>query len=43
MRGAGRSLALHAALLAGAFLTLTPLVWMVSVSVMAAGDHKARW
>ncbi|MFN8177853.1 MAG: carbohydrate ABC transporter permease [bacterium] len=41
MRGAGRSIALHAALLAGAFLTLTPLVWMVSASFMAPGEANA--
>jgi multiple sugar transport system permease protein len=35
--GAG-TLALHAALAAGALLTLLPLVWMVSASLMPAGE-----
>ncbi len=32
------SLSLHAALLLGALVTLTPLAWMVSASLMPAGD-----
>jgi multiple sugar transport system permease protein len=35
------ALALHAALVAGAVVTLTPLVWMVSASFMAPGEANA--
>jgi multiple sugar transport system permease protein len=35
------SLALHAALVLGAVVTLTPLVWMVSASLMPGGDANA--
>ena len=38
MRRALGTWALHAALVAGALLTLTPLLWMVSASLMPAGD-----
>jgi multiple sugar transport system permease protein len=38
MRRGLESFALHAALIVGALLTLTPLLWMVSASLMHAGD-----
>ncbi|MEP6995580.1 MAG: carbohydrate ABC transporter permease, partial [Acidobacteriota bacterium] len=38
MRRSGRSLLLHAVLIAGAAATLAPLVWMVSASVMPSGE-----
>jgi multiple sugar transport system permease protein len=46
MRRAAETVALHAALAAGAALTLVPLVWMVSASFMPAGEASAlppRW
>ena len=41
MRRAAETVALHAALAAGAALTLVPLVWMVSASFMPAGEASA--
>jgi multiple sugar transport system permease protein len=41
MRRAFQSLGLHAALVAGAALTLTPLVWMVSASLMPANEASS--
>jgi multiple sugar transport system permease protein len=41
MRRAAPTLALHAALAAGAVLTLAPLAWMVSASLMPAGEANA--
>jgi multiple sugar transport system permease protein len=38
MRRAGGTLALHAALIVGAALTLAPLLWMVSASLMPTGE-----
>jgi len=38
MRRALPSLAVHAALVAGAALTLVPLAWMVSASFMPTGE-----
>ncbi|HEY6866552.1 MAG TPA: carbohydrate ABC transporter permease [Candidatus Eisenbacteria bacterium] len=38
MRRAWRALPLHAALIAGALLTLAPLAWMVSASLMPTGE-----
>ena len=38
MRPSLRSVGLHVLLGAGAVLTLTPLIWMVSASLMAAGE-----
>ncbi len=38
MRAAWRALPLHAVLAAGALLTLTPLVWMISASLMPTGE-----
>ncbi len=35
------SIALHAALVAGAFITLVPLVWMVSASMMPTGEASS--
>ena len=38
MRRRGRDLLLHTVLVAGALLTLAPLLWMVSASFMPSGD-----
>jgi multiple sugar transport system permease protein len=38
MRGRGRLVLLHAVLVGGAVLALLPLVWMVSASIMPAGQ-----
>jgi multiple sugar transport system permease protein len=37
----GRSIVLHAVLVAGALLTLAPLLWMVSASLMPSGDANS--
>src|SRR5438477_1604666 len=41
MRRAAEAVLLHAALVAGAVLTLVPLLWMVSASLMPAGEATA--
>src|SRR6266481_2144866 len=41
MRRAAEAVLLHAALVAGAVLTLFPLLWMVSASLMPAGEATA--
>jgi len=41
MRRALPSIALHAVLLAGALVTLAPLLWMVSASLMPSGDANS--
>src|SRR5436309_5879168 len=41
MRRAAEAVLLHAALVAGAVLTLVPLLWMVSASLMPAGEAMA--
>lgn len=41
MMRAGRAVALHLALLAGACLTMLPLLWMVSASLMPSGEATA--
>src|SRR5438552_7162327 len=41
MRRAAEAVLLHAALVAGAVLTLAPLLWMVSASLMPAGEATA--
>lgn len=40
-RSTASSVGLHAALLVGAALTATPLLWMVSASLMAAGEASS--
>ncbi|HLS47033.1 MAG TPA: hypothetical protein VK012_00825, partial [Gemmatimonadales bacterium] len=39
--GSAGRIVLHAALLAGAFLALLPMLWMVSASLMPAGQATA--
>src|SRR5438034_11093448 len=41
MRRAAEAVLLHAALVAGAVLTLVPLLWMLSASLMPAGEASA--
>src|SRR5207244_10886008 len=41
MRRTAEAVLLHAALVAGAVLTLVPLLWMVSASLMPAGEATA--
>src|SRR5206468_2228890 len=41
MRRAAEAVLLHVALVAGAVLTLVPLLWMVSASLMPAGEATA--
>ena len=41
MRRRLRDAALHAALAAGALLTLAPLAWMVSASLMPTGEANS--
>src|SRR5207247_9104025 len=41
MRRAAVAVLLHAAIVAGAVLTLVPLLWMVSASLMPAGEATA--
>ena len=38
MNRRGRSIALHAALIAGGLVTLFPLLWMLSASFMSNGE-----
>jgi multiple sugar transport system permease protein len=41
VRRTGQAVALHAVLAAGAALTLAPLLWMISASLMPAGEASA--